>query len=71
VAVDVEISLVAVPTLADVIGKPADGENVRGAVEREGIVGGETLVRKDLLFDRTEAEVVSLEGMASRSGHNS
>src|SRR5579859_5714110 len=38
VAVDVEISLVAVHALADQVGHPPHGENVAGAVERKGVV---------------------------------
>ena len=36
-AIDVEISLVAMHALADVVRHPADGKNVAGAVESEGV----------------------------------
>ena len=41
VSVDVEIRLVAVHAFANVIGHPAHGENIAGAVESEGIGGVE------------------------------
>jgi len=37
VAIDVEIRLAAMHALADVVGHPAHGEDVSGAVESEGI----------------------------------
>ena len=39
VAVDVEIADVAVALFADVIGEPADGEQVVRLEEREAVVG--------------------------------
>ena len=49
-AIDVEVGDVAVHALADVVGQPADGENVAGAVERERVVGGEALAGQTLAW---------------------
>jgi hypothetical protein len=65
VAIDVEVRLVPVEALADVIGEPADGEDVAGAVERKGVSGIEALAGEDLVMDRVKARVVGLE----RVGH--
>ena len=64
VAVDVEVSLVAVHAFAHVIGQPADGENVAGAVEREGVGCVEAFAGKHLGVDRLEARVVGLKGVS-------
>src|SRR5580693_6254052 len=42
-AIDVEISFVAMHALANVVGHPTHGENVAGAVEGEGVARIETL----------------------------
>ncbi len=68
VAVDVEIGLVAVKTLAHVIGQPAHGENVAGAVEGEGIGGVEALAGQDLFVDGVEARVFGLERVHGHAG---
>ena len=61
VPVDVEVRLVAVHALAHVVGHPADGENVAGAVEREGIVGVKPLAGKDFVVNRRQPRIVGLK----------
>src|ERR1700727_3367078 len=43
VAIDVEICLIAMHTLAHVVGHPANGENIAGAVERNSVSKIETV----------------------------
>ncbi len=62
-AVDVEISLVAVHALAHEVGHPAHGENVAGAVEGEGVVGAEALAGHDFSVDRRQARIVGLKSV--------
>ena len=61
VSVDVEIRLVAVHALANVIGHPAHGENIAGAVESEGIGGVEPLTGQHFGVNGQQARVVGLE----------
>jgi len=61
VAIDVEIADVAVALFADVIGKPADGEEIVRLKEREAVFGREALVREDSLRDGLEARIGYLE----------
>ncbi len=69
VAVDVEIRFIAVHPLADVVGHPANGENVAGTVEGESVGCAEALDGKDFGVDRLEPRIVGLERMMARSGH--
>src|SRR3984957_9143784 len=62
-AIDVEVGLVTVQALTHGVCHPADSENITGAVEGEGIVVAQTLVGEDLLMNRPQAWIVSLEGM--------
>lgn len=62
-AIDVEIGLVSMHGLANVIGQPADGEEVGTAIERKGIVTGKTLAGQDFVMNRPEPGVVGLKGM--------
>ena len=61
VAVDVEVRLVAVHALAHVVGQPAHGEDVAGAIEGEGVVGGKALAGEHFVVDGVQARVVSLK----------
>jgi hypothetical protein len=63
VAVDVEIRLVAMQALAHVVRKPADGEDVAGAVEGECVSFVEALADKDFVLDCGQARIVGLERM--------
>ncbi len=62
-AVDVEVRLVAVHAFADVIGQPADRQNVAGAVEGESVIGAQALAGKNLGVNRPEPGIVSLKWM--------
>src|SRR3984957_598619 len=63
VAVNVEISLVAVEAFAHVVGHPAYGENVARTVKGEGIVSVKPLAGHNFGLNRLEAPVVGLERM--------
>ena len=52
VAVDVEIADVAVALLADVVAKPADGQQVWRAIERDAVVKVESLAGQNLVGNR-------------------
>jgi hypothetical protein len=67
VAIDVEVRLVTVHTLTHGIRQPADGEDVSGAVEREGIVSTQTLLGKDFIFDRVKPVVVGRKSVALKT----
>ena len=67
VAIDVEVGEVAVHPLADMVGQPANGQNVGGGVEREAVVGAETLLGHHLGGDRLQTLVVGPKGMGRRS----
>jgi len=43
---------------ADVIGQPADGKNIRGAIERDAVVERQALPRQNFLSDRRQSAVV-------------
>src|ERR1700676_61829 len=66
VAVDVEVGLVAMHALAHGIRQPADGQDVGGAIERESVVGIQTLMGEDFVLDSTKSTVVALKGVALR-----
>ena len=57
VAVDVEVSLVAVQALADLVRQPADAQQIRSAVNRQAVLVGQPLAGVDLGADRFEASV--------------
>src|SRR5579864_550339 len=61
VAIDVEISLIAMHALAHVVGQPADSEDVPGSVERERVIRTEALTSKHLIVNRRESLVIGLE----------
>ena len=61
VAVDVEVSLVAVHALANVIRQPTHGQNVASAVERKGIIRIKALTRHHFGMDGGEARVIGLK----------
>ena len=63
VAIDVEIRSVAMQSLADVIRQPTHGQNIPGAVEREGVVDIQTLAGQNFVMNGTEPGVVSLKWM--------
>jgi hypothetical protein len=60
VAIDIEIADVAMTLFADVIGEPAEGEQVVRLEEREAVVAAEALARKDFGRDGIEAGVYDL-----------
>ncbi len=72
--VDVEVGGVAVQPLANVIGQPADRQDIAGAIERQRVVGREPLLRHDFVVDGSQAGVVGLERVkllgAGRIRHN-
>ena len=68
VAIDVEVGDVAVESLADEVGEPADGEDVAGLVEGDAVIEGEALTRVDFGGDGEEARVVGLEGVPGPDG---
>ena len=47
-AVDVEVRLVAVHAFANVVGHPADGQNVAGAIKSESVIGVQPLASNNL-----------------------
>ena len=59
VAIDVEVADVAVALLANVVGEPAEGQQVGRAVEREAVVGSQALAGQDLGGDGLKARVVN------------
>ena len=61
VAVDIEVGLIPVHAFANVVGKPADGEDVAGAVEREAVLLAKAFAGQHFLLDGVQACVVSLE----------
>ena len=58
VPVDVEVADVAVALLADVVGEPADGQQVGRAIEGDAVVEVEPLAGQHLVGDRLEPRVV-------------
>ncbi len=61
VPVDVEVSRVTVHAFANVIGQPADCQDVARTIEGERVVDREPLLRHDLVTDRVQADIVGLE----------
>ena len=59
VAIDVEVADVAVALLANVVGEPAEGQQVGRAVEREAVVGVQALAGQDFLGDGLQPRVVN------------
>ena len=57
-AIDVEVSDVAVEALADEVGQPADGKDVGGTVEDQTVGEVEALTGEDLGGDRLEPRVM-------------
>jgi hypothetical protein len=66
VAIYVEVGLIAVPALANMIGQPADRQDVACPIERQSIVGIKPLRREDPLGYRLEAGIVGLKRMRVR-----
>ena len=50
-AIDVEVSAIAMHALADVIGHPANRENISGAIEGERVLGIQAFARNNLVMD--------------------
>ena len=67
VAIDVEVGLVAMHTLADGIGHPAHGKNVAGAIQGKGVVDIQALAGHDFVMDGRQARIVSLKGVSLES----
>lgn len=65
-AVDVEVSLVAMHALAHPVGKPTHGENVAGSVKDKRIGLVQALAGEDFFFDWDEARVVGLKCVDAR-----
>src|SRR5947209_4000219 len=57
-AVHIEVSLVAVQALADQIRHPADGQQIRSAIERQAVVYTQPLPTLDLVAKRQQARIV-------------
>ena len=66
-AVDIEVGLVAVHTLAHQIRHPADRKNVSCAVKGERVGGIKTLAVCDLIVDANKARIVCLKGVGLKS----
>ena len=66
-AIDVEVRLVAVHALAHVIGQPADGEDVAGAVETRASCSSRRCPAA-LFLGGVEARVVRLERVRGHAG---
>ena len=69
-AVHIEIGHVAMEALAQVVGEPANGEDVPGAVERDRIFKAQAFAGKNLVCNGLEARVVSLKPVPGRSGRS-
>ncbi len=65
-AIHVEIGEVAVHPLADVVGQPADGQNVRRGVEREAVFGAQALLSQDLGGDWFQTRVICSKGVGPK-----
>ena len=63
VAVDVEVSLIAVHPLPNVVCHPTNGQDVARAVKHQRIIGAQAIPSKNLLVDRLELQVVGLKWM--------
>jgi hypothetical protein len=61
VAIHVEVSLVAMHSLANPIRKPSYRKDVGSSVKEKRIPLAEALAGEDLIFDWDEARVVGLE----------
>ena len=57
VAIDVEVSLVAVQPLADLVRQPADPQQIRSAINRQAVLIGQPLAGGDLGSDRFETSI--------------
>jgi len=70
-AVDVEVSFVAMHALADEVRHPSDGQNVAGAIQRESVVSSESLTAQHFGVDRRQPRIVSLKcvGLGSVRSH--
>ena len=62
-AIHVEICLIAMHALANRVGHPAYSKNVASPVEREGVLAVKALARLNLVMNRPQPRVVSLERM--------
>src|SRR5271166_746606 len=70
VAIHIEIGLIAVHPFTHIIGHPAYSQNVSGAIERESIVGVESLSSQHFAVNRSKPRIVSLKWMIMlRSWH--
>src|SRR5262249_45294570 len=61
VAIDVEVSLIAMPALANQVGHPADSEDIAGTVKRESVILREAFAAQYLLRHRVQPGVVCLK----------
>jgi hypothetical protein len=57
VAINVEVGYIAVFFLANMIGQPADGKQVRGAIEVDAIFKREAFARQNFVGDRLQSGV--------------
>src|SRR5262249_48176274 len=64
-AIHVEIRLVAMHALANMVGQPAQGEEIRGAIERQRILRTEALTGHYFLMDEYQASIVGFKGVNS------
>src|SRR5258708_2457588 len=70
VAIDIEISLIPVHTLAHMVRHPPHGKNVAGAVKRERIVRAQPLTRQNFSVNRLQACIIGLKCvLLGREGH--
>src|ERR1700682_6802582 len=68
-AVDVEISHIAVHARTYRVGQPAQSENVRRKIERDPFLQAQPLARKYLIGNRLEARIVRLKSMTGLGLH--
>ncbi len=65
-AVDVEVSLVAMHPLPNPVGQPTHGKDVARPVKGKRIALVQAFPRKDFILDRDEARIVGLEWVRNR-----
>src|SRR5262249_7520879 len=60
VAIDVEVSGVAMQPFANQVGQVSDGEDVGGAIESYAVIKGQALARFDLIADGRQARIINV-----------
>lgn len=68
VAIDIEVSAIAVHPFTAVICEPAESQDIGSSVESERVFRAQSLLREHLLVDGSESRVVGLKAVAC--GHH-